>query len=131
MSWWSVTVLATASVGVEPEVMGLGPARAIPGALKSAGLDFEQIDYFEVNEAFAAQFLGVGRILEIEYGMVLNMEKTNRNGSGISLGHPVGCSGLRVIVSLIHEMYKTGENLGCASLCAGGGPGMAAILERL
>ncbi len=126
-----VKVLATASVGVEPEVMGLGPARAIPGALKSAGLDFEQIDYFEVNEAFAAQFLGVGRILEIEYGMVLNMEKTNRNGSGISLGHPVGCSGLRVIVSLIHEMYKTGENLGCASLCAGGGPGMAAILERL
>jgi len=122
-------VVSTVSAGVEPEVMGLGPARAIPKALKMAGIDFEQIDCFELNEAFAAQFLGVGRSLEKECGMVLDMEKTNRNGSGISLGHPLGCSGLRIIVSLIHEMQKTGENLGCASLCAGGGPGMAAILE--
>ncbi len=124
-------VVSTVSAGVEPEVMGLGPARAIPKALKQAGLDFAQIDCFELNEAFAAQFLGVGRSLEQEFGMILDMEKTNRNGSGISLGHPLGCSGLRIIVSLIHEMKKTGANFGCASLCAGGGPGMASILESL
>ena len=124
-------VLATASAGVDPAVMGLGPARAIPRALKAAGLDFSQIDYFEINEAFAAQFLGVGRVLDSEYHMTLDMEKTNRNGSGISLGHPVGCSGLRIIVSLIHEMHKTQAVRGCASLCAGGGPGMAAVLQKL
>lgn len=124
-------VLATASAGVDPAVMGLGPAKAIPRALKAAGVDFDRIDYFEINEAFAAQFLGVGRMLEKEYQMVLDMEKTNKNGSGISLGHPVGCSGLRIVVSLIHEMLKTDARLGCASLCAGGGPGMAAILQKL
>jgi acetyl-CoA C-acetyltransferase len=123
-------VVSTVSAGVEPEVMGLGPALAIPKALKIAGLGFSQIDYFELNEAFAAQFLGVGRVLEKDYGMIVDMGKTNRNGSGISLGHPVGCSGLRIIVSLIHEMQKSDANLGCASLCAGGGPGMATILQK-
>jgi len=77
----------------------------------------------EINEAFAAYYLSCEKELD------LDRSRLNVNGSGISLGHPLGCSGLRIIVSLIHEMQKTGENLGCASLCAGGGPGMAAILE--
>jgi acetyl-CoA C-acetyltransferase len=122
---------ATCTVGIEPEVMGLGPARAIPRALELAGLKFPDINYFELNEAFAAQYLGVERMLQQECGFQLDRHKVNRNGSGIALGHPVGCSGLRVVVSLIHEMMKTGETLGCASLCAGGGPAMAAVIERI
>jgi acetyl-CoA C-acetyltransferase len=122
---------AACTAGIEPEVMGLGPARAIPGALLAAGLTFMDIDYFELNEAFAAQYLGVERMLEQECGFQLDRQNVNRNGSGIALGHPVGCSGLRVVVSLVHEMMKTGEALGCASLCAGGGPAMAAIIERI
>ncbi len=122
-------VTATASVGVEPSVMGLGPARAIPRVLQHADRSFEDVDYFEINEAFAAQFLGVKKMLHAECGHELDMEKVNHNGSGISLGHPVGCSGLRVVVSLAYEMRKTGAEIGCASLCAGGGPAMAVILE--
>jgi acetyl-CoA C-acetyltransferase len=124
------TVLATASAGVAPEVMGLGPAAAIPQALQGAGLSLPDIDYFEVNEAFAAQFLGVERMMQAEQGFTFDMERVNRNGSGISLGHPVGCTGLRVIVSLLYEMRRMDARYGCASLCAGGGPGMAAIFER-
>jgi acetyl-CoA C-acetyltransferase len=124
------TVLATASAGVAPEVMGLGPAAAIPRALQGAGLSLSDIDYFEVNEAFAAQFLGVKKMLQAEHGFTFDMERVNRNGSGISLGHPVGCTGLRVIVSLLYEMQRMDAHYGCASLCAGGGPGMASILER-
>jgi acetyl-CoA C-acetyltransferase len=122
---------ATCTLGIEPDVMGLGPARAIPAALMAAGLTFMDIDYFELNEAFAAQYLGVERMLQQECGVQLDRRKVNRNGSGIALGHPVGCSGLRVVVSLVHEMMKTGEAVGCASLCAGGGPAMAAIVERV
>lgn len=122
---------STCTVGIEPEVMGLGPARSIPSALVLAGLTFMDIDYFELNEAFAAQYLGVERLLQQECGVRLDRRAVNRNGSGIALGHPVGCSGLRVVVSLLHEMMKTGEALGCASLCAGGGPSMAAIIERI
>jgi acetyl-CoA C-acetyltransferase len=110
--------------------MGLGPAMAIPAALRNAHLHFDDIDYWEINEAFAAQYLGVERVLKLEHGFTLNAEKVNRNGSGISLGHPVGCSGLRIIVTLIHEMQKIDARLGCASLCAGGGPAMAAIVSR-
>jgi acetyl-CoA C-acetyltransferase len=122
---------ATCTAGVEPAVMGLGPARSIPRVLELAGLKFPDINYFELNEAFAAQYLGVERMLQQECGFQLDRHKVNRNGSGIALGHPVGCSGLRVVVSLIHEMMKTGEALGCASLCAGGGPAMTAIIERI
>jgi len=124
-------VRATCTVGVEPAVMGLGPAKAVPKALEKAGLAFTDIDYFELNEAFAAQYLGVERMLQQECGVQLDRHKVNRNGSGIALGHPVGCTGLRVVVSLVHEMLKTGEALGCASLCAGGGPSMAAVIERV
>jgi acetyl-CoA C-acetyltransferase len=122
-------VRSTVSVGVEPAVMGIGPAYAIPRALKNVGLTFADIGYWEVNEAFAAQFLGVEHLLAKEYGFKLNMNKVNRNGSGISLGHPVGCSGLRILVTLVHEMERSDAALGCASLCAGGGPAMAAVLE--
>jgi acetyl-CoA C-acetyltransferase len=124
------SVVTTVSAGVEPAVMGLGPSIAIPLALKRANLAFSDIDYWEVNEAFAAQFLGVGRKLKLDYNFEFNMDVVNRNGSGISLGHPVGCSGLRVIVTLAHEMQKMNARLGCASLCAGGGPAMAAIIAR-
>jgi len=123
-------IVTTVSAGVEPALMGLGPAVAIPLALQRAQLKFSDIDCWEVNEAFAAQFLGVGRKLKIDYSFEFNMDIVNRNGSGISLGHPVGCSGLRVIVTLLHEMQKMDARLGCASLCAGGGPAMATILSR-
>jgi acetyl-CoA C-acetyltransferase len=123
-------VVTTVSAGVDPALMGLGPAVAIPKALGQAQLTFDDIDYFEINEAFAAQFLGVVKMLQEEHCFSPDMAKVNRNGSGISLGHPLGCSGLRIIVSLLYEMQKIGAKLGCASLCAGGGPAMAAIIER-
>jgi len=122
---------ATCTVGVEPAFMGLGPARSIPRALELTGLTFPDIDYFELNEAFAAQYLGVERMLQQEYGFTVDRQAVNRNGSGIALGHPVGCTGLRIVVSLLYEMLKTGEALGCASLCAGGGPSMATLIERI
>jgi acetyl-CoA C-acetyltransferase len=124
-------IVATASAGVEPAVMGLGPALSIPKALGRAGMDIERIDYWEINEAFAAQYLGVEHLLREEQGYRIDRDRSNRNGSGISLGHPVGCTGLRVIVSLIHEMRRSGDEFGCASLCAGGGPSMAVILQLL
>jgi acetyl-CoA C-acetyltransferase len=116
--------------GVEPPVMGLGPAVAIPKCLKQAGIKFEDVDYWEINEAFAAQFLGVGRMLKEESGMELDMNKCNLNGSGIALGHPVGCTGLRIIVSMYYELEKQGKTLGGASLCVGGGMAMASLWSR-
>ncbi|MFY9175427.1 MAG: acetyl-CoA C-acetyltransferase, partial [Peptococcia bacterium] len=88
------------------------------------------IEYWEINEAFAAQWLGVGRMLEQEHGMKLDLDKVNHNGSGISLGHPVGCTGLRIIVSLCYEMERLDLTLGGASLCVGGGPAMASLWTR-
>lgn len=123
-------IVVTASAGIEPALMGLGPAIAIPLALQRAQLSFSDIECWEINEAFAAQFLGVERKLALDYKFNFNMDIVNRNGSGISLGHPVGCSGLRIIVTLLHEMQKMEVHLGCASLCAGGGPAMAVILSR-
>lgn len=117
-------VLSTASAGVAPKIMGIGPVYAIPKALDYAGLKMKDIDYFEINEAFAAQFLACDREL------VLPMDRVNANGSGISLGHPVGCTGIRIIVTLLHEMERRRSRYGCASLCVGGGPAMATIIER-
>lgn len=111
------------NVGVEPEIMGMGPAYAIPKALKNAGLTMDDIGYFEINEAFAAQFLAVNRELN------LDMDKVNANGSGIALGHPVGCTGARIVVSLIYELQRRKEKYGVASLCVGGGPALAAVIE--
>jgi len=116
--------------GVAPEVMGLGPAVAIPKALQLAGLKPEDIQYWEINEAFAAQFIGVGRMLKEEAGIVLDPERINHNGSGIGLGHPVGCTALRIIVSLYYEMERLNLTLGGASLCVGGGPAMASLWTR-
>lgn len=116
--------------GCDPKIMGIGPALAIPKCLKQAGLKFGDIEYWEINEAFAAQWLGVGRMLERDFGMKLDMEKVNHNGSGIALGHPVGSTGLRIVVSLYYEMERLGLTVGGASLCVGGGPAMASLWTR-
>ncbi len=120
-----VKILATDNYGVEPELMGIGPAYAVPKAINSAGLKAEDIGYYEINEAFAAQFLAVNKILK------LPMNQVNANGSGIGLGHPVGCSAARIIVSLIYELQRRKERYGVASLCVGGGPAIATVLELL
>lgn len=116
--------------GVEPEIMGIGPAEAIPKALKLAGKKFEDVDYWEINEAFASQFIGVDRRLQQKYGMKIDMNKCNANGSGIALGHPVGMTGLRLIISMYYEMVRRGATLGGASLCVGTGPAMASLWTR-
>lgn len=116
--------------GVDPKLMGLGPAVAIPKCLKQAGLKFEDIEYWEINEAFAAQFIGVGRMLKEDHGIDLDMDKCNLNGSGIALGHPVGCTGLRIIVSLYYELERQNITMGGASLCVGGGPAMCSLWTR-
>lgn len=117
--------------GVEAEVMGLGPAVAIPKCLKAVGMTADDVDYWEINEAFAAQFIGVERKLEQDFGIRLDCGKVNVNGSGISLGHPVGCTALRIIVTLLYEMKRAGHKIGCASLCVGGGPAMASLWEAV
>jgi len=118
-------VLSTANIGVEPRIMGIGPVYAIPKSLESAGLTPDAIDYYEINEAFAAQFIAVNRELK------LNMEKVNANGSGISLGHPVGCSGSRIIQAAINELKRRDGQYGVASLCVGGGPAMSVVIENI
>jgi acetyl-CoA C-acetyltransferase len=104
--------------------MGLGAVPATKKALKLAGLKLKDIDYIELNEAFASQAIGVMRDLGLDEG------KVNAHGSGISLGHPIGCTGARIIVTLIHEMVRKDYKLGLATLCIGGGQGMATVLER-
>jgi acetyl-CoA C-acetyltransferase len=116
--------------GVDPKLMGLGPAVAMPKCLKQAGLSFSDVDYWEINEAFAAQWLGVGRMLEEDFSIKLDLENVNHNGSGIALGHPVGSTGLRIIVTLCHEMARIGATVGGASLCVGGGPAMCSLWTR-
>lgn len=118
------TIRSYASGAVDPAYMGLGPVPATKKALKLAGLSLKDIDLVELNEAFAAQAIGVIR----ELG--LDLAKTNPHGSGISLGHPIGCTGARLIVTLIHEMIRKNFQLGLATLCIGGGQGMATIIER-
>ena len=116
--------------GVDPKIMGIGPAVSIPKCLKQASVDFDAVDYWEINEAFAAQVLGVEKMLKEEENMILDFDKVNHNGSGISLGHPVGCTGLRIIVSLYYEMLRTNATIGGASLCVGGGPSMTSLWTR-
>ncbi|MGB9629308.1 MAG: acetyl-CoA C-acetyltransferase [Thermodesulfobacteriota bacterium] len=113
-----------ASGGVDPAFMGLGPIPAVRKALKKAGVSLKEIGLIELNEAFASQAIACIRELEFD------MEKTNVNGSGISLGHPIGCTGARLIVTLLHEMKRRKVNLGLATLCIGGGQGMAMVVER-
>ncbi|MDQ7092735.1 acetyl-CoA C-acetyltransferase [Desulfosporosinus sp. PR] len=118
-------IRSTASAAVDPKIMGIGIVPAVKRALKFAQLQAGEIDYWELNEAFAAQFLAVNRELK------LSMDIVNANGSGISLGHPVGDTGIRLIVTLIHELRRRGGRYGCASLCAGGGPAVATIVELM
>ena len=118
--------------GVDPLVMGLGPVPAVRNALKSANIKLSDIDLIELNEAFAAQSLGVVHELIEEHKVERSwlMERTNVNGGAIALGHPVGASGNRILVTLIHEMIKSNKKTGLASLCIGGGQGTAVIVKR-
>jgi acetyl-CoA C-acetyltransferase len=105
--------------------MGVGPIKAVPIALKRAGLELGQIDVIEANEAFAAQACAVAKELGFDPA------KTNVNGSGISLGHPVGATGAIITVKLLHELERVGGRYGLATLCIGGGQGIALVIERL
>jgi acetyl-CoA C-acetyltransferase len=118
------TVESHASVGVDPAIMGIGPVPAVRKALESAGLQLADIDLFELNEAFAAQSLAV--IAELG----LDPERINPNGGAIALGHPIGASGGRILVTLLHEMKRTHATRGVAALCVGGGQGQAAIIRN-
>lgn len=111
--------------GVDPDVMGIGPVVAIPKALKMAGLTIEDVDLFELNEAFASQALAVIR----ELG--LDQEKVNVNGGAIALGHPLGCTGARLTVSLLNEMKRRGGKYGVVTMCIGGGMGAAGVFEMM
>ncbi|MGD0921189.1 MAG: acetyl-CoA C-acetyltransferase [Terriglobia bacterium] len=117
-------IRAYASAGVEPRLMGLGPVPAIQKVLGRTGLKLEQIELVELNEAFAAQSLAVVRALG------LDLAKTNVNGGAIALGHPIGASGARILVTLLHEMRRRNLHLGLAALCIGGGQGIAMLVER-
>jgi acetyl-CoA C-acetyltransferase len=113
-----------ASVGVQPRIMGIGPIPAIRKALASANLTVGDVDLFELNEAFAAQALAVCRELE------LPAERVNPHGGAIALGHPIGASGGRILVTLLHEMGRENYERGVAALCVGGGQGQAAVIRR-
>ena len=117
-------ILAWGHAGVEPEVMGLGPVGAVPVALARAGLSLNQIDVIESNEAFAAQACGVARQLG------LDPARTNPNGSGVSLGHPVGATGTILTVKAMYELQRTGGRYGLVTMCIGGGQGIAMVIEN-
>lgn len=119
--------------GVEPDVMGLGPVPAIANALKDANMTLSQMEVLELNEAFAAQSLGVVKLLAAQHDLSEEeiFARTNPNGGAIALGHPVGASGNRIIVTLLHELMHSGKEYGLASLCIGGGMGTAVVLKRL
>lgn len=118
------TIVSYASAGVDPKIMGYGPVPSSKKALAKANMTIEDIDLIEANEAFAAQSLAVVKDLG------LDPAKTNVNGGAIALGHPIGCSGTRILVTLIHEMIKSDLNTGLATLCIGGGQGTALIIKR-
>lgn len=124
-------IVSFAEAGVSPTIMGMGPVPAIRKALLKAKLELSEIEQIELNEAFAAQSLGVVTELAKEHGVSKEaiLEKTNVHGGAIALGHPVGMSGNRIIVTLIHEMARLGQTLGLASLCIGGGMGTAVVLK--
>lgn len=126
-------VVAIGQGGVDPSVMGLGPVPAIADVLKKSGMSFSEIELIELNEAFAAQSLGVLSELSATYDVTVEtlLEKTNVNGGAIALGHPVGVSGNRILVTLIHEMKKRSLEYGLASLCIGGGMGTAVIVKNV
>ncbi|MEK4385331.1 acetyl-CoA C-acetyltransferase [Solibacillus sp. FSL W7-1464] len=118
------TIVANASAGVDPSVMGIGPVSAVKKALSKANVTLDDMDLIEANEAFAAQAIAVDREL------AFNHDKLNVNGGAIALGHPIGASGTRIFVTLLHEMQKRDAKLGLATLCIGGGQGVATIVQR-
>jgi len=118
-------IVASAAAGVHPNYMGIGPIPATEKALKRAGLTIEQIDLVEINEAFASQVLACIRELGID------PKKLNVNGGAIALGHPLGCSGARIMTTLVHEMKKRGSRYGLATMCIGVGQGIATIVESV
>ncbi|MCW2278182.1 acetyl-CoA C-acetyltransferase [Heliophilum fasciatum] len=118
-------LVASAVVGVEPEIMGMGPVPAIRQALKKAGMTLNQLDLIEINEAFAAQYLGCQKELDFDPAI------GNVNGGAVALGHPLGASGARITLSLLYELRRRGKRFGVTSLCIGGGQGIAAIWENL
>ncbi len=118
-------LVSYATAGVEPKVMGLGPIKAVPKALKLAGLSLNDIDQIELNEAFAAQSLGVIRQLD------LDMERLNLNGGAIALGHPLGCTGAKLTVQILNELKRRNQKYGMVTACVGGGQGVAGIYELL
>jgi len=120
-----VKIISWASVGVDPTLMGIGPIEAVREAVKKAKWNLNDVDLFEINEAFAAQSIAVIRELKIDEN------KVNVNGGAIALGHPIGASGARILVTLIHEMIKQKKDKGCATLCIGGGMGIAMCVERI
>jgi acetyl-CoA C-acetyltransferase len=120
-------VVSWAVAGVAPETMGIGPVPSTALALERAGVTLEQLDLIELNEAFASQVLAVLRQWRLHDGL----ERVNVNGSGISLGHPVGATGARILATLLHEMHRRDARLGLETMCIGGGQGLAAIFERV
>jgi acetyl-CoA acyltransferase len=114
-----------ASAGVHPRVMGIGPVEAVPKVLKQAGMRLDQIDLFELNEAFASQSLAVIRALQ------LDPQKVNINGGAIALGHPLGCTGSKLTVQIINDLERLNKKYGIVTACVGGGQGIAGIIERL
>jgi acetyl-CoA acetyltransferase family protein len=123
-------VVSYAYAGVDPAYMGIGPAFAIPKALKKAGLSLDDIDLIELNEAFAAQVLADVKELESQ-GFEWDWDKVNVNGGAIALGHPVGCTAAKLIATLTHEMQRREVRYGIDTMCVGGGQGGALILERI
>ena len=120
-----VKIVSWASVGVDPTLMGLGPIEAVRKAINIAGWNLDEVDLFEINEAFAAQSIAVIRELGID------PNKVNVNGGAIALGHPIGASGARILVTLVHEMKRQKKSKGCATLCIGGGMGIALCIEKI
>lgn len=118
-------ILAWGHAGVEPEVMGLGPVGAVPVALERAGLSLDQMDVIESNEAFAAQACGVAKQLGFDPA------KTNPNGSGVSLGHPIGATGAILTIKAMYELKRTGGKYGLITMCIGGGQGIAMVIENV
>jgi len=118
-------IVSWASVGIDPAIMGLGPIEAVRKAIKKAKWSLNEIDLFEINEAFASQSIAVIRELGID------QKKVNVNGGAIALGHPIGASGARILVTLTHELIRQNKNKGCATLCIGGGMGIALCIEKI
>jgi acetyl-CoA C-acetyltransferase len=126
-------IVATGQGGVDPAVMGLGPVPAIKNALQKANMKLADMDLLELNEAFAAQSLGVVHELIREHSVTAEWlaERTNINGGAIALGHPIGASGNRILVTLVHELITENKTYGLASLCIGGGMGTAVVIKKL